>query len=134
MKSHEQILAELDRAVHGLWYMSESDYPLEAVLLEGTGEPDPDRLRELAAAPAAARVETRELEEFFRDAAAVRITGAGTTKTAGPASFADVLRILKENLADIRVYRIGAINIPVFVLGRSDSGTWLGVRTRVVET
>lgn len=129
MKSDEEILEELRRAADGLWYMSESDYPFEAVRLEGAGEPGPARLRELAGAEKGARVETRSLEEFFREGAGVR---AG--ERPGPASFEGVLRALRENLADVRVYRIGEVNIPVYVLGRSRSGNWLGLRTRVVET
>ena len=129
MRSDEEILAELARAADGLWYMSESDYPLEPVRLEGPDEPSHERLRELANADADARVETRSPEEFFRDAAAVR---AGERPT--PASFGGLLRALGENLTDIRVYRVGAVNIPVYVLGRSAGGSWLGVSTRVVET
>ena len=129
MKSDEEILTELARAADGLWYMSESDHPLEPVRLEGPGEPSPGRLRKLAGAGADARVETRSLEGFFRDAAAVR---TGTQPT--PASFGGVLRALGENLTDIRVYRVGAVNIAVSALGRSACGNWLGVSTRVVET
>lgn len=129
MKSDDEILTELARAADGLWYMSESDYPLEPVRLEGPGEPSQGRLRELAGAGADARVETRSLEDFFRDAAAVR---AGARPT--PASFGAVLRALGENLTDIRVYRIGDVNIAIYALGRSARGNWLGVSTRVVET
>jgi hypothetical protein len=129
VKSDEEILKELARAADGLWYLSESDYPLEPLRLEGTDEPSHARLRELAGADADARVETRGLEEFFRDAAAV---SAG--ERPAPASFRGVLRALRENLSDLKVYRVGDINIPVYVLGRSASGSWLGVSTRVVET
>ena len=109
--------------------MSESDYPFEAVRVEGAEEPGHERLRELAGAGRAAPVETRGLEEFFRDSAAVRVGERPT-----PTSFEGVRRALRENLSDIRVYRIGSVNIPVYVLGRSASGNWLGLRTRVVET
>lgn len=122
-------MAELRRAAEGLWYMSESDYPLEAVRVEGPDEPSHARLRELAGAGADALVETRSPEEFFRPGAAVRM---GESPTA--ASFEGVLRALKGNLKEIRVYRIGSVNIPVYVLGRSGAGNWLGLRTRVVET
>ena len=134
MRSDEEILAELTRAADGLWYMSESDYPLEAVRVGGAGEPEHGRLRELAGAGKDAPVETRRLEEFFRDGAGVRLGRAGTGEPPTPASFGGVLRALRENLTDIRVYRVGSVNIAVYVLGRSASGTWLGLRTRVVET
>ncbi len=129
MRSDEEILKELARAADGLWYMSESDYPLEPVRLGGTDGPSHDRLRELAGAGADARVETTSLEGFFRDEAAVR---AG--ERPAPASFRGLLRALTENLSDVKVYRVGDVDIAVYVLGRSAGGGWLGVSTRVVET
>jgi hypothetical protein len=134
MKSDEQILSELTRSAEGLFYMSESDYPLEPVRLEGADEPGPERLRALAGAGADSRVETRSLEEFFRPAAAARMPVGGTNDAPRAASFQGVVRTLEENLEDIRVYRIGEINIPVYILGRSASGNWLGLSTRIVET
>jgi hypothetical protein len=44
------------------------------------------------------------------------------------------MKVLEKNLDDIRVYRLGKVDIEVVVLGRDASGTWLGVRTNVVET
>ena len=129
MRSDEEILEALRRAADGLWYMSESDYPFEVVLIEGAEELSHERLREAAGAERDAPVETRSLEEFFRASAAVR---AG--ERPAPASFEGVLQALRENLTDIRVYRIGAVNIAVYVLGRGASGNRLGLRTRVVET
>ena len=129
MKDDEEILAELRRAAEGLWYMSESDYPLEAVRLEGAEGPSRGRLVELAGAGEGAEIETRSAEEFFRDSAAVR---AG--EPPRPDSFRGVLKVLRENLADVKVYRVGTVNVAVYALGRSPSRGWLGLRTRVVET
>jgi hypothetical protein len=134
MRSDEEILAELARAAEGLWYMSESDYPLEPVRLEGPEEPSHERLRELAGKDPDAPVETRSLEEFFADRAAARQPPANSSAPASPGSFHAVLQTLRGNLSDIRIYRVGEINIPVYVLGRAASGNWLGLSTRVVET
>ncbi|HEU4594594.1 MAG TPA: nuclease A inhibitor family protein [Pyrinomonadaceae bacterium] len=134
MRTDEEILAALARAAEGLWYMSESDYPLEPVRLEGPEEPSHERLRELAGKGPDAGVETRSLEEFFRTAAAVRMPPAGAGEPASPGTFHAVIQTLKENLTDLRIYRVGEINIPVYVLGKSPSGNWLGLSTRVVET
>ena len=132
MRTDEQILAELGRAAAGLFYMSESDYPLETVCLGIVERVGPERLRELAGRGADARVEVMSLEEFFRDAAAAELPRGGGP--ARPASFQGLVRLLRENLTDVKVYRVGEINIPVYALGRSESGSWLGVSTRVVET
>jgi hypothetical protein len=112
-----QLLEALREATRGLTYMSESDYPFE-VFDWGAAEPTPEFLRALDGSDADAPIETRTSAEFFRAAN----------------SFQTLRRLLEENLSDLKVYRVGAINIPVYVVGRSASGSWLGVSTRVVET
>lgn len=134
MRSDEQTLAELGRAAEGLFYMSESDYPFELIRLEGAGEITPERLRALARAADDARVEIRSLEEFFGGVAAAELRREGGELVARPASFQHLVRTLTEHLTDTKVYKVGEINIPVLILGRSGSGNWLGLSTRVVET
>jgi len=133
MKSDEEIMAEIEEAAAGLLLMSEADYPPEPLRLEGADEPDPVRLRELAGEAADAPVEVRGLEEFFRAAASEPPWKAGV-ELALARRFQNLVRTLRENLADVRVYRVGEINMPVYVIGKSSSGSWIGLSTRVVET
>jgi hypothetical protein len=99
----------------------------------GAAEPTPEFLRGLEGSAADASVETRTAAEFFRVAASEPDwKGAGELATAR--RFQTLQRLLEENLTDLKVFRVGAVNIPVYVAGRSASGSWLGVSTRVVET
>ena len=131
MKTDEQVFGELAEAARGLLYMSEADHPFEPLRLDG--EPDAARLRELAGAGADAPVTTQSLEEFFR-AAASEPTWKGAEELATARRFQALVRALEENLSEIKVYKVGRINLPVYVLGRSPQGNWLGLSTRVVET
>lgn len=133
MKTDEQLLEEIGRAADGLLFMSEADYPLETVRVEGPGEVSPGRLRELAGAAEESPVAIQSPDEFFR-AAAAEPDWKDERERAEARRYQALVRLLKENLGDLRVYRVGEINIPVYVLGRSASGNWLGLRTRVVET
>lgn len=131
MKSDDEVLAEIGRAADGLLYMSEADYPLEPVRLEG--EPGEVQLRELAGRPAEARVEVVTPEHFFRAAASEDDWKQGE-ELASARRFRGLLRVLKAELSDLKVYRVGEIDIAVYVLGRSPAGTWLGLSTRAIET
>jgi hypothetical protein len=134
MKTDEQILGEIEKAARGLFVMSEADYPVEPFRLGGVQEaPDPATLRRVAGAPEQAQVETRPAENFFRPGAFIE-ESQGTFKPAPASRVHELSRALLGNLSDVKVYRVGDINIPVYVLGRSASGRWLGVSTRVVET
>ena len=128
----EQLTAELREATRGLTFMSESDYPFE-VFDWGAAEPTDDFLRGLTGEAADVPVETKTAADFFRVAAAEAEWKNEELLTAAR-RFQKLLRLLERNLTDLRVYRVGAVNIPVYVAGRAASGNWLGVSTRVVET
>jgi hypothetical protein len=133
MKSDRELLAALKSASAGLFVMSESDYPFEIVYLEGKSELSPQYLREMAGSPAVATVETRSVEEFFRSTIYVPESKDGRdVPSVGDARY--LYRLLTENLKEIRVYRIGKINIPVYIIGKSAEGNWVGLSTRVIET
>ncbi|HEX8284857.1 MAG TPA: nuclease A inhibitor family protein [Pyrinomonadaceae bacterium] len=133
MKSDEQILEELGRAARGLFRMSESDHPVEPFRL-GAGEtPDDATLRRVAGASDVAVVTAAKAEEFFRPASFVE-EAEGSFRPAPARRVQQLSQALAANLSEVTAYRVGEINIPVYVLGRSASGGWLGVSTRVVET
>jgi hypothetical protein len=42
--------------------------------------------------------------------------------------------MLKNNLCDIKVYRFGRRNIDVYMVGKTPTGDYAGLATKVVET
>jgi len=119
--------------IEGLLFMSESDYPFDVVRLEQRGEITPEKLREMSGEKVDAPVETRTLEEFFR-AAMSEAEWKGAKEIEEARRYQALVSWLKENLSGTRVYRVGQINIAVYILGRVASGNLLGISTRVVET
>ncbi|HEV2707170.1 MAG TPA: nuclease A inhibitor family protein [Pyrinomonadaceae bacterium] len=133
MRTDEEIVRELERATTGLLFMSESDYPVEVFRLEGAEGLTHDLLRRKAGADGEAAVVVQSVEDFFRVAAGEQEwKGAAELETAR--RYQALVGLLKSALEDVRVYRVGEINIGVYVVGRSPAGNWLGVSTRVVET
>ena len=133
MKSDEQILAELKQATEGLYVMSESDYPFAVIRWKGNIDLSPQYLRELHGAPEGAPVTV----EVFHDMSGFSLFASPNEGHAWPIGESHdqrLTRVLLENLNDVRIYKLGAVNIPVYVVGRSLSGDWLGLMTRVVET
>ena len=133
MKSDDEALAELERAADGLLFMSEADYPFETVHWKGVPEISPQFLRALTGHAEDAPVEIVGVDDFFR--VAVSDKNRHTPESRREAKrYRQLVRILKENLDDLKVYRVGEINIPVYIVGRAKAGNWLGLSTRVVET
>ena len=114
MKSDREILDELREMSAGSFYMSESDYPFELVQWE-----DGPSIIEFVRRHTGGAVD--QIEELTVDA----FLGGQHQPLA---------ELLKSNLDDAKVYKVGRINKPVYVVGRSPEGNWLGLSTRVVET
>lgn len=133
MKSDEQILSELEQVSGGLMFVSESDSPFETVRWEGVAEVSAPYLRGLSGQSEETLVQTETVEDFFR-AAASEADWKGAAELATARKYQTLIRVLEENLEDVRVYRVGEINIKVYIVGRSAAGNWLGLSTRVVET
>lgn len=113
----EQILDQLKRVTAGLLVMSESDYPFEIIQWDESTEITPEFLRSLTNESEEAQVEETSVEQFL---------------ATGP--FEHLEKFLREHLKDLRVYKVGAISIPVYIVGKSPEGSWLGLSTRVVQT
>lgn len=134
MKSDEQVCLELHEATRGLLFMSESDYPFEVVRYEGSEEEmSPEHLRRVAGQEATVPVGEQSVADFFRVAAGEQ-EWKDEAQILLARKYQRLLKMLEENLKDVRVYRVGAVNIGVYILGRSEEGNWLGLSTRVVET
>ncbi len=133
MKTDEQLVEELKQLTAGLLFMSESDYPFEVVSLKGSPELTDVYLRELAGADASAPVGNQSLDQFFR-AAAAEADWKGAEELALAKRYQALVSWLKEHLDNPTVYRVGAVDIRVYILGRSPSGNWIGISTRAIET
>ena len=133
MKTDEEVFRALQEATKGLLYMSESDYPFEVIKWSGSEQLSPEYLRRRAGADSSAKVEESNLAEFFRVPAGEQ-EWKGEEQLTEARKYQSLQTLLEDHLKDIKVYRVGEINISVYVVGRSTEGNWLGVATRVVET
>ena len=133
MKTDDQLMAELRAAAEGLLFMSETDHPLAVVRWEGAQVVTPEFLRREAGKGADAPVEEVSAEQVFR-AATSEPGWKGEEELRTARRFQALVRLLADNLEGLTAYRVGEIDVAVYVVGRSGEGGWLGVTTRAVET
>jgi hypothetical protein len=112
-----QILEQLKRATAGLLFMSESDYPFELIQWEGPTDLTSEFLCRVSGEPADCSVQELGVRDFL---------------TAE--RYRRLVDVITDNLVEPKAYKVGRINMPVYVVGRSAGGNWLGVSTRVVQT
>jgi hypothetical protein len=133
MKSDAEIIEELKQLTAGLLWLSESDYPFEPVYWEGLPEISAQFLRGLSGEPEDAPVEIVSVDEFFRVAMSEE-SWRRDESVEEAKKYRRLVQTLKDNLDELKVYRVGKINMPVYVVGRYKTGNWLGISSRVVET
>ena len=126
-------LARLAELVSGLLFISEADHPLRVVSLGELEESELPRALPAVAARPGAEILQVPLPAFFE-----RATDAQPYHTDADRLVVEryraLVRFFTGELLDARVYRVGAIEVDVYALGRSREGQWLGVATQVIET
>ncbi|TCJ14500.1 sugar-non-specific nuclease inhibitor NuiA-like protein [Flaviaesturariibacter flavus] len=125
------VLQELTDAASGLFFLSETDAPFTPFLLEA-GEPVESGLRRLSGKDETAPVEIQEADYFFRNH--TQAPEGDPEAEARAARFRNLLNLLKHQLIDLKVYRVGTVQVDAFLLGTLPDDTRGGLRTQLVET
>jgi hypothetical protein len=120
----------------GLSWLSETDRPVFAVDLgeaPAAHANQEEALRKAAQEPGTVKVETRDFAtEFARLSTPADPNDPLSVETAR--RFGALREVLTANLTDLRVLRVGEVDVDVYVLGKDPHGRWVGVMSGVVET
>ncbi|RCJ27276.1 nuclease [Nostoc sp. ATCC 43529] len=133
-KTNSQILDQLRTAADGLLMMSESEYPFEAFLWSDVATPTtPQKVVQQTGHSQDTPIKIVGVEDFFQVATTEEDWHEEEEKTTVK-RFQTLVQTLKENLSNLQVYRLGEIEIDVYVIGQTPSGDSIGLSTKVVET
>ncbi len=128
------IAETLNQASQGLLMPSESEYPFEVFIWKDVVEFTPEKILELTNYSPATSIEEVELDYFFRNVASEKDWHDNIPKE-NVAKFQNLVQVIKDNLVEIRVYRIGTIEISIYIVGKTNDGDGVaGVATKVIET
>ncbi|MFL5529625.1 MAG: nuclease A inhibitor family protein [Gemmatimonadaceae bacterium] len=132
----DDLRGELERASRGLVYSSESDRPFEFFSLPYPGKratPSAAEFARLIGAPPDLRAEVRSLDDFFaRHTTTSDPYDSGAQKIRP--SYEELVRVISRRLRDVKVYRIGTIEVACYIAGLDASGNLAGLKTIAIET
>ncbi len=129
-----EITEKLKQSSADLLMMSESDYPFEVFFWTAQANNlTTQELLQLTNHPQDSPVEEVALDYFFRNCAYEQEWHDEQQKQ-NVKKFQTLVQTLKDNLNEIKVYRIGTIDIDVYIVGKTPSGDIAGLSTKVVET
>lgn len=129
----DSIADQLQQASKGLLFLSESDAPFEVIHWPAQGELTPPKLLQLTGHPPDAPVELRTVDDFFA-IATVEEDWHDQDERETVQRFHNLVSILKQNLSQLQVYRVGSIDIDAYIVGVTDGGELVGLSTKLVET
>lgn len=121
---------DLEHAAGGLLMMSESDHPFAYFTAEAD-HIDESLVLRLAGKPAGTLIEKITVDHLLRNMINP-LSGSVDRETAQ--KFVNLSDVLKRELADLAVYRVGEIRIEVLIIGLTAGGKVAGMRTVLIET
>src|SRR3982750_2966382 len=119
--------ARIEKACRGLTYMSETDSPVEAFHAGKADRLSREAIVKAIGADPATPVAEANADEFFS-----RLTKVNGWYAAGQIKnterFAKLWRLLRSELTDLHVYRVGSIRIEIFVVGLDPERNIFGIK------
>jgi hypothetical protein len=126
-----EIIDRLQQATADLVWTSESDYPFEVLTWNQDTELQPTALfKDL---PPDTAIETTTLQDFFAPALQTE-DWYGEEELATVDRYQKLIETIGSNLSDVVVFRVGKIEIAVYVVGKTLDRDLVGLKTQVVET
>jgi hypothetical protein len=125
----------LKRAIRGLIYRSEADYPFEVISWprEEVKELDSKTLLRYEKYPPGTRVKMLDFDFFF-EVPTTPEEWHDAEERKQVSRYQQLVKLLKDNLSDLRVFKVGEVQVDIYVGGRSETGDWVGLYTNSVET
>jgi hypothetical protein len=125
------IIDRLKQATTDLLWSSESDYPFELVTWDRNTDLTPAAL--LSDLTADDRVESISLSDLFSPVITVE-EWYENEELAIVDRYQVLLQTIESNLSDIQVFRVGEIEIAIYIVGKTSTGDLIGLKTLAIET
>ncbi|MGD1858113.1 MAG: nuclease A inhibitor family protein [Leptolyngbyaceae cyanobacterium] len=131
MPTTQDLLPELKAACDDLLWRSEADYPFEVTVLPEQPSSCIDIL--LEPYPKDTPVTVIDLDDFFGQATVER-AWFDSRELDLVKRYRNLRDLLETTLENLQVYRIGQVEMDVYLLGKTEDDRMIGVKTKVVET
>jgi hypothetical protein len=123
----------LKKATENLYYISETDAEFEPFLgLTASAVTKEEILRQTGKS-LDETIEERDFRQIFERLTKIQ-DWYGEEETATVEKFARLRKILLEKLRDLKVFKVGRIELDIYFVGLDEDGKLAGVKTKAVET
>lgn len=131
--SSESLKARIEEIVSGLIYISETDADVEYFSAGTANEVTKEILVLKVSGAADKKISETNFEDFFEPLTKIE-DWFGEEEKAYAEKFSALREILKANLKQLKVFKIGKIHLDIYIIGLDKGSILTGVKTKAVET
>ena len=131
MPTTQDLLPELEAACKDLLWRSEADYPFEVVVLTAKADNVLTVIKE--GYPGDTHMVSISLDDFFGQSTQER-AWFDSRELALVQRYRNLYDLLEATLENLQVYRIGRVEMDVYLVGETEDQQVVGVKTKIVET
>lgn len=117
----------------GLYYISETDAEILSFAGSEAAAVNKENLLKQTGNKPDAPVEERSFAEFFARLTKIQ-DWFGEEEKQAAAKFSALQELLEDNLKDLKVFKVGRIEIEIYAVGLDEHGKLTGIKTKAVET
>ena len=132
-KNDGSLAGEIADGCKGLIYLSETDAPMLSLAGKQADTVTAETILQQTGRGADTPVEEVDLATFFARLTAIN-DWYDDARKASAKRFLDLQKLLEENLRELKVFKVGRIQLDIFVVGLDKDGCLVGVTTKAVET
>lgn len=127
------IKRQIETVVANLYYTSETDAEVLVFVGKAAETVTIDELKNQTQTPPGVPIEQKDFNDFF-NRLTINRDWFGDEEKATAKKFTDLKNLIEANLRHASVFRIGKIQIDIYVVGLDAENILMGIRTKAVET
>jgi hypothetical protein len=132
-RQRTDVFEQIKAATEGLYYISETDAEILPFGGEKAEAASKETILAQTKAPADSQVEERDFAEFFARLTEIQ-DWFGDEEKETAQKFGQLKELLEKNLRDLKVFKIGKIQLDVYAVGLDAENNLIGIKTKAVET
>ena len=129
------LIDQLKQACNKLLWISESEYPFEVFCWQNQTASDltHEKLLDFTHHSTDTIVKTDDFDSFFEVVTQPQ-DWYGDEEIATMKQYQQLVATLKQRLNNLKVYRLGEINLDIYIVGQTPDSHLAGIATKAVET
>lgn len=131
--TNRDLVQQLQQATEGLFWPSETDAEFEIVAWPNLNQITVENLRDRLNLDPETPILCQDFYRFFQPVTQEQ-AWHNAEERAERERYQALVELLQANLTNLQVFRVGEVEIDIYILGQTPEGQVLGLYTQAVET